>query len=155
MKRIGGGMHARALMSRVVQIIPLILDHEKHRSTMHRRLTLKTSSWSIAALLSFCIIATNPLEAFACVAPGSTRTFLFPDIPAGIQAPVIAQITVTSLLESSWKNKRRAWFTKRRSFKGLAHVDHVIKGAIGTKLIKIIAPDRAVIAHSRWEIPAS
>ena len=89
------------------------------------------------------MIATYPLgnEAFACVNPGSTRTFLFPDIPASIQAPVIAQITVTTLLESSWENKRRAWFTKRRSFKGLAHVNHVIKGAIGTKLIKIIAPD--------------
>lgn len=79
-------------------------------------------------------------EAHACPASGLVGTMFFEEVPTEVQAPVVAHITVTSLLESSWKNSG-GWFTKQRSFKGLAQVNRAIRGSIEKKLIKIIAPD--------------
>jgi hypothetical protein len=90
--------------------------------------------WTVATLL-------HPHPVLACPAMGSMRTVFFQDVPPGIDAPVIVRIAVTRLLESNWGNKQGSWFNKPRTFAALARVDHVVSGAIGSKMIKIIAPE--------------
>jgi hypothetical protein len=48
---------------------------------------------------------------------------------------------VTDLLNSRKKNTEQVPIAKRRSFRGLARVDHVYRGSLDEKLIKITAPD--------------
>jgi len=54
---------------------------------------------------------------------------------------LIARITVTDLLDSSWKRVEDGPSAKRRSFRGLARVEHVYRGSLDDKLIKITAPE--------------
>jgi hypothetical protein len=68
------------------------------------------------------------------------RTPLFDDIPPNIDEPVIVEIIVTGLFESSWKAEWDAPFGKRRSFNVLAHVDRILKGSVDGETIRIAVP---------------
>lgn len=112
---------------------------QHHRNS--RRLP-NVEKWWMASLLSswLILVSFQGGQAFACIMPSLERTPFFDDIPANFDEPVIVEITVIGLLESSWDLNWRHPPNERRSFNVLAHVDRVLKGAIDTETIKVVAP---------------
>jgi hypothetical protein len=97
---------------------------------------------SLFVLLSSWVIATcvPSDEVLACDIASSLRPLFFDGVPTHINAPLIAWITVSDLLESRIKNAKRGPFAKPSSFRGLASVDDVYRGSIDDKVVRIIAP---------------
>jgi hypothetical protein len=75
----------------------------------------------------------------ACIMASLLRTPFFDDIPPGFDQPVIIEITVMTLLDSSYPNQNRP-IDKHRSFNVIARVDRVLRGSIDTETVTIIAP---------------
>ena len=87
-------------------------------------------------LILACAVSTN---ASACVNPASQTTIFFKNLPDGIDAPVAAEVTVIKLVDAPG----RLYYGGKSSFAGLARVERLLKGTIGSSTIKLIGPSRS------------
>ena len=82
----------------------------------------------ISGLFAVCLTAQSAL---ACMGPELERTVFFREVPAGLDAPVIAKVTVVALGEAKIAAERRPY--------AVARVEHVIKGTIDRPRVWISA----------------
>jgi hypothetical protein len=80
-------------------------------------------------------------QALACRGADLETTIFFSDIPVGVDAAAILQVTITELIKDPSKrsNFHRAG-DESYSFTGVARVEKVIKGDIQSPTIKVVAP---------------
>jgi hypothetical protein len=76
----------------------------------------------------------------ACPLKAAERTIFFESVPTDIDAPVIAQVTVTSLLAGPADSSFTRLNDDRYSFIGMVRVDHIFKGSLDSKVIKLVGP---------------
>ena len=69
--------------------------------------------------------------ALACSGPGSHQTMFFDDF-TGIDEPIIAQVTITRMVDNPSRPRIHSI--------GIARLDRVVKGSIDLKEIKIFSP---------------
>ena len=70
-------------------------------------------------------------SALACIGPTLERAVFFQDVPAGLDAPVIARVTVIAIGETT--------ITAERGPYAVARVEQVIKGTIDRPVVWISA----------------
>ena len=79
-------------------------------------------------LLAVCLAAPSAL---ACMGPTLERAVFFREVPAGLDAPVIARVTVIAMGETNITTERRPY--------AVARVEQVIKGTIDRPVVWISA----------------
>jgi hypothetical protein len=80
-------------------------------------------------------------DAFACRVESSHGMIFFETVPSGVDAPIIARLTVIRLIKAAAKSALH-WRPDehRYSYEGLTRVDEVLKGTIDAYVVKLIAP---------------
>src|SRR5262249_23626352 len=96
------------------------------------------------ALVALGILAA---DAAACPTGEHQRWVFFRSVPSHLDAPVIAQATVTKLTNVLPTSSFREPYREGMSFEGEARVDSVIKGVIESPTIMLVAP------HSSCDVP--
>jgi hypothetical protein len=98
----------------------------------------------LMSLLSFAAVMVCG-DAFACRGVEFARTIFFDEIPQARTAQTIGRVAIirlTGAIEYSWRSKSV-------SYSGIARVDKVLKGQVGSRLIAIVAP------HTDCDVPFS
>jgi hypothetical protein len=80
-------------------------------------------------LIFVCISCT---EALACLVPSLEQTIIFDDPPTSLDAPVIAEVTITDMSEAI--DPSNGWVLAVMN----ARVEKVIRGSIDSKALKIV-----------------
>jgi hypothetical protein len=112
-------------------------------------------NFCIVALLS-CYLTPFTLgdEAVACLFSALLRTPFFDDIPDYVDDPVILEVSIVKLLESSLAP--HSGDQVLRSFNALARVDRVLKGSISGPIIKLTGPtsscDHAFVVGDKGKV---
>jgi hypothetical protein len=91
-----------------------------------------------AGLIAACL---GGADAVACRVWSNNGIMFFETVPLGVDAPVIARLTVVRLTSTA---ANAPYLTRpdyyRYSYEGLARVDEVLKGTIDAYVVKLIAP---------------
>jgi hypothetical protein len=97
----------------------------------------RIAAWRFARALSLGVIATilACAEAGACRVWENMETTFFDEVPEGIEAPIIAQVTIIRIIPEPTMN-----LPAGRSFSGLARIKKVMRGALAKRVIRISAP---------------
>ena len=91
----------------------------------------------LSMVVTICLLSGT---AVACQPISLTSIFFptVPTVPAGVDAPIIAEITIIKLIRGKAAVARGS--EDRVSFEGDARVERVIKGVIDAQTIRVVAP---------------
>lgn len=96
----------------------------------------RVAGWSSnvarACALGVLICCVACTEGRACLGPTLEQTIIFDDVPTSIDAPVIAEVTITDVSEAI--DPSNGWVSAVMS----ARVEKVIRGSIDSKTLKIV-----------------
>jgi hypothetical protein len=89
-------------------------------------------AWGLCFVVG-CFACT---QALACLGPSSERTIIFNHVPADLDAPVIAEVTIIDMTPDL-----RDLYTFTGSMAAInARVENVIRGQIGEGRLRIVTP---------------